>query len=121
MILLAVERYLPFGPEVSYPLRVLAVSAVLLAVSRPVIDLRASNPLGSVLLGVVVFAIWVGPDALWPSYRSHWLFNNSIVGQVTSSAPESARSNLVFIAFRAFGCVVLVPIVEELFWRGWLA
>ena len=38
-----------------------------------------------------------------------------------SSAAPALRSNAVFIVFRAIGCVLLVPVIEELFWRGWLA
>src|SRR5262249_40204111 len=46
---------------------------------------------------------------------------NSITGYVRSSVPSDVQSSLVFIMFRTIGCVVLVPILEELFWRGWLA
>jgi CAAX prenyl protease-like protein len=117
---LALGRLTPIGVEWMYPVRVMVVLAVLLVVSRPVIDLRVSNALGSVSLGVAVFVIWVAPDLLWPGYRGHWVFTNSIMGEVSSSAPEAVRSNPVFIGFRLAGCVLLVPVVEELFWRGWL-
>jgi CAAX prenyl protease-like protein len=30
------------------------------------------------------------------------------------------KTNPAFIAFRVFGSVGLVPILEELFWRGWM-
>jgi CAAX prenyl protease-like protein len=118
---LALGRRLPLGAEVLYPIRVLAVSAVVVIFSRSVIDFRVKNALGSVLLGVAVFLLWIGPDVLWPAYRSHWLFTNSIMGEATSTAPDSLKTNLLFIVFRVMGCVLLVPVVEELFWRGWLA
>ena len=78
-------------------------------------------PVGSLLLGVAVFVMWVAPDALWPAYRSHWLFTNAITGEVRSGIPEGVRANWSFIFFRAAGCFLLVPVVEELFWRGWLS
>lgn len=121
MFLLAGERYIPLGIEVMYPIRILVVSALLLVLSRDVVDLRPRAWLGSVLLGAAVFVIWIGPDTLWPAWRSHWLFHNSIVGEVRSSVPDAVRGNLVFIVFRTLGCAVVVPIFEEIFWRGWLA
>jgi CAAX prenyl protease-like protein len=120
MALLSLSRLAPEGTQWLYPARMIVVSAVVLIFSRNAIDLRPKNTLGSVLLGLAVFAIWIAPDLLWPGYRSHWLFTNSMTGEPRSSAPEALRSSLVFIAFRTLGCVLLVPVIEELFWRGWL-
>ena len=119
--LLAIEKQLPFGMEVLYPIRLAAVLATLIFFSRSVLDFRVKSPVGTVLLGIAVFVIWVAPDVLWPQYRNFWLFNNSVTGHVESSAPPALRSNLPFIFFRTIGCVLLVPVLEELFWRGWLA
>ncbi len=118
---LAIEKQLPFGTEVLYPIRLAAVLATLIFLSRGVIDFRVKSALGTILLGIAVFVIWVAPDVFWPHYRSFWLFTNSVTGHVESSAPPELRSNLPFIFFRTVGCVLLVPVLEELFWRGWLA
>lgn len=118
---LMLDRIVPVSIEILYPARLLVVSAVLVVFSRSVLDFRVSNWIGTVLLGVAVFAIWVGPDLLWPGYRGHWLLTNSITGHVQSSIPQGVRSNVWFIVFRSMGCVLIVPILEELFWRGWLA
>jgi uncharacterized protein len=118
---LALEQVLSIGVEWLYPLRVLVVTAVLIAFSRSVLDFRVQSWLGSVGIGIAVFVIWIGPDVLWPGYRSHWLFTNSITGEVKSSVPDAVQTSFLFIAFRVAGCTLLVPIVEELFWRGWLA
>jgi CAAX prenyl protease-like protein len=48
------------------------------------------------------------------------LFNNSIVGAPKSSLPGGAKASAAFILFRLLSSVVNVPILEELFWRGWL-
>jgi CAAX prenyl protease-like protein len=118
---LTLEKIVPLGTETLYPIRVLVVTAVILLWSRGVLDFRVKNLAGTVLLGLAVFVMWIAPDALWLGYRSSWLFTNSILGHVESSAPLGARSNLLFTAFRVAGCVLLVPVLEELFWRGWLA
>lgn len=117
---LPLGRIGPVGPEITYPIRFVVVLGVLLLTSRAVIPYRVSRFWGSALLGVVVFVIWIGPDLLWPAYRQHWLFQNSLTGQATSAISESARSNLLFVIIRVLGSVALVPVIEELFWRGWM-
>jgi CAAX prenyl protease-like protein len=117
---LAVEKYLPFGPEIAYPLRFVAVAAILGWFSRKLVSWRASRPLASILLGAAVFVIWIGPDLLWPHYREHWIFQNAVTGKIRMDAPAELKTNLVFLVFRSLGCFALVPMVEELFWRGWL-
>jgi len=96
------------------------VAAVLLIFSRSAIDFRVTNALGSALLGLAVFLVWIAPDVLWPDYRNHWIFTNALTGDVRSSVPDAVRSSLIFLVFRSVGCVLLVPVIEELFWRGWL-
>ena len=118
---LSIVKYLPFGTEVLYPIRLAAVLATLIFLSRSVVDFRVKSAMGTVLMGVAVFVIWVAPDVLWPHYRSFWLFTNGLTGHVGQPRPLGLRSSLPFIFFRTVGCVLLVPVLEELFWRGWLA
>jgi hypothetical protein len=68
---------------------------------------------------VVVFLIWVAPDALF-GYRQFWLFENSVMGKAVTNIDPALRSNLLFLTLRAAGSTLLVPIIEELFWRAWL-
>jgi CAAX prenyl protease-like protein len=117
---LMLEKFMPGDTGALYPIRVVAVLATIFFFSRSVLDFQVKNALGSILLGVAVFVIWIGPDVLWPNYRGHWLFSNSITGSVNSSVPAGVRTSFSFILFRSFGCVVMVPVLEELFWRGWL-
>lgn len=117
---LAVDKLLPFNPAVLYSIRFVVVLAVLLLVSHKIIPLRLSRFWGSVILGIVVFAIWVGPDVLWPNYRRFWLFTNSIMGAPKSSVDPLMKTSWLFIVARVLSSVVNVPILEELFWRGWL-
>ena len=121
LALLAVRPYLGFNPLLAQSLRALAVLTALLVFSRGVIRLRPASPVSSILLGLAVFAIWVGPDVLFPAYRHFWLFDNPLTHPSTGSLPEPAlRTNGWFLFYRIAGSVILVPIAEELFWRAWL-
>ena len=102
-----------------YPVRFLAVLLTIVLVSRPVLSFRAAFPLASIGIGIAVFLIWIGPDVLL-GYRHHWLFDNFITGAPASSIAPSLKQNVIFIALRVAASVVLVPVIEELFWRGWL-
>lgn len=113
---LAIKDYLPY----EYPVRVIVVSAVLILFSRKVISLRPSRPVASTLFGAILFAVWIGPDLLWPAYRQHWLFHNFILGSAQSSLAGEVRVDPVFLFFRITGTALLVPVIEELFWRAWL-
>lgn len=108
---------LPF--EWAYPARFLLTALVLLIYSRKWIPLRPSFPLMSILVGAGVFLIWIAPDLLF-GYRNHWLFNNSLLGNATTTVPERLRGNVGLLALRAASATLLVPIIEELFWRSWL-
>jgi len=120
LVFLALDRALGLPPSVMYPIRVVVTTAVLVLVSRRVIRLRPTAPVTSIACGLAVFLIWIGPDLLWPAYRSHWLFVNSITGTLRFDAPTALKSDLFFLFFRVAGSAVLVPIIEELFWRAWL-
>jgi len=119
MLFLVIGEQLGLGPW-EYPLRSILLTAVLWVFSRRVIDLRAPQWRGSLVLGIVVFAVWIAPDVLWPSYRASWIFQNPLTGTVQSSVPAEYQGMPMVWASRAIRAVVLVPIIEELFWRGWL-
>ena len=106
--------------EWEFPLRVVILAAAVWFFSRDVLDLRAKAWLGSIVVGVAVFVVWVGPDALIPGYRSHWIFQNSITGKVATSIDTALLTSPMVLVFRIIRAVILVPIIEELFWRGWL-
>lgn len=120
LALLSLDGKLGLSPDIEYPLRVVILAAVLWFFSRPVIDFKVKNWAGSVGLGVLVFVIWIGPDLISPAYRQHWLFNNSIIG--SAPVPEGGYAGLggAALVFRSIRAVILVPIIEELFWRAWL-
>ena len=119
--LLALAQTFRIATEVAYPLRTVAVLAALCVFSRRVIALRPAHPLSSILVGLAVFAVWIGPDVLFPGYRHLWLFQNAVTGVASGALPAAAvRARAWYLCFRVGGAALVVPVVEELFWRGWL-
>jgi CAAX prenyl protease-like protein len=117
--MMAIEKSLSLPPVYFYPLRFAVVLAIIATVSRPYLNLRPTMPLLSVAIGAAVFAIWIGPDQLF-GYRHHWLFENSMTGQAVSSLPPDLKGNIPFQVLRCVSSFALVPVLEELFWRGWM-
>lgn len=120
LVFLALQKYFPLPANIEFIVRDLLLAGVLFGFSRQVIRLRPSRSLETAILGIAVFIIWVGPDLLWPTYRQHWLFQNSILGQLTVTIPGSVLQSPAVLWPRILQAVVFVPILEELFWRGWL-
>jgi CAAX prenyl protease-like protein len=114
--------FLAVGNLVVVPpaVRFFAILAVLAIFSRGLLPVRPSRLVASALLGVVVFLVWIGPDVLIPGYRNSFLFSNSFVGHPQGSTMAADKVSLLFLIFRVLGSVITVPIIEELFWRGWM-
>jgi CAAX prenyl protease-like protein len=118
---MGLERALSLPSEWFYPIRIAVAAAILLRVSRPYLSLRVRNLWANIGVGITVFLIWIGPDIIFgPGYRHYWLFDNSLTGSAKTSVVGYLQISTVFIVVRILGSTVLVPIVEELFWRGWL-
>ena len=118
--LLALHTILPLPARMDEMLRAAALSAVLWLLARPVLKFRTSAWLGSVGIGVAIFAIWILPDALFPGYRHLIVFNNPMTGKAASSMASAALRDPLVLTLRSLRSFVLVPVIEELFWRGWL-
>lgn len=118
--IMAVEKATGLPTAWTYSLRVVLTLVVLLAVSRAPLSARPVRPLASIALGALVFVLWIAPDVVFGSgYRHFWLFQNALTGAAASSIPVGLRGNVWFLALRTASCALLVPPVEELFWRGW--
>ncbi|MGD0014365.1 MAG: CAAX prenyl protease-related protein [Bryobacteraceae bacterium] len=118
MLLLAAGQLLPH--VWAYAIRAVLVLVITLAFSRRLISLRPARWFSSVLIGLAVFAIWIAPDLLLPGYRGHWLFQNAFTGAASTGVAAAERANWLLLVFRVAGSALLVPVVEELFWRAWL-
>lgn len=120
MILLVSMPSLGLAPRTDAVVRVSLLSMTILALSRPVLDFRIRYPIGTFAVGTAVFALWIAPDLLIPGWRTNALFQNAITGRLTVSLSPEARSDALVLALRIVRAALLVPILEELFWRGWL-
>jgi CAAX prenyl protease-like protein len=113
--MLALQQLAPIPQWVRFAVPMAAI----LALSRRALAFRLVAPVGSILAGLAVFVLWVGPDYLFPGYHGFFLFSNGVMGH-PSYTPPANHSDPWFLIFRILVSVVAVPILEELFWRGWL-
>jgi CAAX prenyl protease-like protein len=111
-----------------YPIKTLAVAGVLWWFRRSYTELHCSTraPRASagssataageapalqtfgwaVAAGLLAIAIWIGIDPVYP--------------KLSSAAPFDPSGRYAFITFRIVGAVLVVPVMEELFWRAFL-
>jgi CAAX prenyl protease-like protein len=120
MALIGLSLVWPMPVLTDQMLRLVVMAAVLWFVARPALHFHVTQWAGSLLIGVVIFVLWIAPDLLFPSYRHFVLFDNALLGAARSSMPEPARHDVPVLWLRSLRAVLVVPIVEELFWRGWL-
>lgn len=120
LVFLTVFPRLPLDPLWEAPLRVLLLSAVCLVCWPREITLWPRRSWASLAIGAGVFLLWIAPDVLVPGYRNLPLFANAIVGHAHSSLQPAALHSSWALGWRAARAVVVVPVVEELFWRAWL-
>jgi len=118
--LIGLGLILPMPALADQVLRLAVMAVVLYFVARPALDFHVKEWSGSLLIGVAIFVLWIAPDLLFPSYRHSFLFDNALMGAARSSMPEAARHDVPVLWLRSLRAVLVVPIIEELFWRGWL-
>jgi len=120
LAILGVQPWLPI-PQVALQALFFGVMALVIRmVAWPAVDFGVRHWAGSLLLGVAVFLLWITPDLLFPGYRGHWLFSNPVMGTAGSGLPAVDRSDVSVLLLRGLRACLIVPIVEELFWRAWL-
>jgi uncharacterized protein len=101
-----------------YPIKVLAVGVLLVLLRKRYTEIsfgeifRPAVLLSSLAAGVVVFVIWIHmdfPAAVMGTLRG---FDPSIV--------EGGAARTFLVLSRIAGAVLVVPVMEELFWRSFL-
>jgi len=90
-----------------YPLKTLIVAGVLWVFHNRYEELKPSFSLLDVAVGLVAIAIWILLDPHYPKMGA-------------KSDIFNPTGHMVFIFFRVTGAVLVVPLMEELFWRGFL-
>ena len=119
---LALDAQIPLQQPVKEVVRDLVILASILVFSRRVLAehaRRAPHWLASIALGLAVCALWVAPDLLVPGWRDSVLFQNDVTGRLKTSIAPAELTPLMLV-LRTMRAALLVPVLEELFWRGWL-
>lgn len=120
LLFLAVGPRLPIEASWEGALRV-AILAIVCWICWPrEISLRPRLPVESIAIGAAVFVLWIAPDLLISGYRANFLFSNSLIGHTHSSLSPADLENSWVLVWRVARAVLIVPVIEELFWRGWL-
>ncbi len=100
-----------------YPVQIMVVLGLLIffwssyqELPRPIVS-DGKEAVLAVGIGVVVYVLWVRMDWAW-----------AVQGEVTGYNPfqEGATAGFLLAGIRVFGASVVVPIMEELFWRSFL-
>lgn len=97
-----------------YAVRIFAV-VVVLVIFSPFAELKpfritVRDALISIGVGVVVWYLWINLNASW-----------MVLGQSAGFDPRNdGQLDLMLVAVRLFGAALVVPVMEELFWRSFL-
>jgi hypothetical protein len=76
MALIGLNLVWPMPVVADQLFRLAVMAAVLYFVARPALDFYVREWAGSLLIGIVIFVLWIAPDLLFPSYRPSFLFDN---------------------------------------------
>ena len=99
------------GPYIIYPIKTIITAFLLFYYWKNYEEIKFNFSFIPVIVGIIVFAIWVLPEGLYPKL-SHSSFNPYKF--------ESKELAYFLIFFRLAGTSLVVPIFEELFWRSFL-
>jgi CAAX protease family protein len=126
LMLTAVEGYLPaldgqphpLWYPIAYTVKIIVVVAVAYVYRSTWRDLLPRPSLAvvalAVFVGLVVTLLWIGLDGLYPDIP--------LLGARSAFNPGSLPGvgEAGFLAVRLLGLVLVVPLIEELFWRSFL-
>jgi len=112
-VFLTVQGFFPDQHYALYPVVTIAVAAVLVWYRRALPSLRPGAPVVSACVGVAGVVLWIGLDPFLVHY------DQPIAGRNPFQLYPPAVAWILF-GFRVAGIAVCVPIMEELFWRGFL-
>lgn len=98
-----------------YPARIALVLAMLLAWRKHYRELRElparRDAFVAIGIGAGIFVLWIALDAGWMQMGTPRAFD---------AAGEDGRIDWPLVAVRAIGAALVVPLMEELFWRSFL-
>lgn len=110
--LTGLQGQVPGGVAWVYPVKTVLTGLLILGLRRWLVPGGDWSVVASTVTGVVVLVLWILPDGHYP-----------LLGTPTEFDPFAHFTRaqaFVWIAFRLVGTALIVPIVEEFFWRGFL-
>ena len=114
------KKLVPHAYEISYVVKTVVVAALLVMLRRHYTKVRWNYWWLGVIVGVIGIFQWV-PMQLWLQ-NNFGFFKPPGPGEVFNPYRDiaSGDARLAFLGVRVVGAVLLVPIMEELFWRDYL-
>ncbi|MCE0483255.1 MAG: CAAX prenyl protease-related protein [Methylacidiphilales bacterium] len=113
MAILEIESWLPNQHYIIYVFKTLAVGGIILWFWRSLPSMVPTDPLASILVGIVAVVLWIGLDPCLVHYQQ------PLIGRDPFQMYPPAEAWMLYF-FRMIGFVLCVPIMEELFWRAFL-
>lgn len=113
MLFLSVQGFFPNQHYALYPVVTVLEVIVLAWFWKSLPSLTPSAPILSIVVGIAGVILWVGLDPVLVRYDQPLIGRNPFA---LYPLPEA----WVLFGFRLAGIAVCVPILEELFWRGFL-
>ena len=112
ILLTAINNQLPGFDYIIYPIKTVLVAVSLFYYWHFFTFGKSSGMVHGILIGLVVLVIWIFVSDLFP-----------LLNETASFDPFSALSTnqaIMWITVRVIGAAEIVPIMEEIFWRGFL-
>lgn len=111
LLLTELARWIPNSQLWLYPLKTVVAGVLLLWFRRTYSEIKLEFSPLALGVGILVFALWV------PLYGGYLLLSDP---EIINPYELAGQAALPWIGIRLFGSSVVVPVMEELFWRSFL-
>lgn len=111
LFLTELARWVPNSLLWVYPVKTIAAGGLLLWFRKTYSEIKPDFSLLAIAVGVVVFLLWI------PLYGGYLLLSEP---QIVNPYELAGSLALPWIAIRLLGSSIVVPVMEELFWRSFL-
>jgi hypothetical protein len=115
IVFIALTSFFPSSTRVIYPLKTVLGAALLWYYRKDFTELKEWRfHWSAVPVGLAVLALWIGSESVFPSQGNGF---NPFTGDSPFTSPAT---DWLMAAVRLGGSALVVPVLEELFWRSWL-
>ncbi len=111
LLLTELARWVPNSLLWVYPLKTIVAGGLLLWFRKTYSEIKPEFSLLAITVGIVVFLLWI------PLYGGYLLMSEP---EIVNPYELAGSLALPWIAIRLLGSSIVVPVMEELFWRSFL-